>query len=143
MTPRRSIVVEVLSPFGDPQIFWEIHHNALNQFNDILITVVDLDRPAAKSRLFYDGIRFNWREVIEDDAETGCTRKMAVRLKPKADGKPSTVNDASDEDTGYIGEIRLPWYGLGAPKDRGTTRIVEEGARRRCCAAPGKWPDRR
>jgi hypothetical protein len=119
-------VVEFFLSFGDRQMFWEIHHNAANQFNDILITLVDPDRPIAKSMLFFDGIRFGTREVIEDDVEAGKTRQFAVKLKPKKDGKPSTVNDASDTDTGYIGELRLPWLGLGAPRERSTTKTVEE-----------------
>lgn len=118
-------VVEFFLSFGDKRIFWEIHHNAANQFNDLLITVVDPQEPIAKSSLFFDGIRFGTREVIEDDAEHGYKRAMAVQLKPKKDGKPSTVNDPSDEDTGYIGEIRLPWHGLGAPTERRTSREVE------------------
>ena len=36
----------------------------------------------------------------------------AVKLKLRADGKPSTVNDASDCDTGYTAELRLPWRAL-------------------------------
>jgi hypothetical protein len=40
---------------------------------------------------------------------------MAVKLKPKADGTPSTVNDSSDVDAGYTAEIRLPWRSIGAP----------------------------
>src|SRR5205823_9447059 len=98
--PREKVdVVEFFISFGDPQMFWEVHHNALNHFNDIFITVVDPSRPIAKSMLFFDGIRFGTREVIDDDPEAGATRKFAVRLKPKADGKPSTVNDSGDEDT--------------------------------------------
>ena len=121
-------VVEFFLSFGDPQIFWEIHHNAANQFNDILITVVDPARPIAKSQLFFDGIRFGTREVIEDDPAAGCTRQFAVRPKPKADDKPSTINDPSDTDTGYIGELRLPWYGLGAPRERSMTRSIKDSA---------------
>jgi hypothetical protein len=114
-------VVEFFLSFGDAQIFWEVHHNAANQFNDILITVVDPDRPIAKSSLFFDGIHFGTREVLDDDTEAGKTRQFAVKLKPKADGKSSTVNDSSDTDTGYIGEMRLPWLGLGAPRERMTS----------------------
>ena len=42
----------------------------------------------------------------------------AVALLPRADGGLSTINDPSDEDTGYCGEIRLPWSGLGLPAER-------------------------
>jgi hypothetical protein len=114
-------VVEFFLSFGDTNIFWEVHHNALNHFNDILITVVEPARPIAKSMLFFDGIRFNTREVIEDDPTVNVTRKMAVKLKPG-----STVNTPGDRDTGYIGEMRLPWLGLGAPRERSTTKVIEE-----------------
>lgn len=125
--PKEKVdVVEFFLSFGDAQIFWEIHHNAANHFNDILITVVDPERPISKSTLFFDGIRFGTREVIEDDTEAGKTRQFAVKLKPKADGKPSTVNDSSDVDTGYIGELRLPWLGLGAPRERMTSLTVTD-----------------
>ena len=40
---------------------------------------------------------------------------MAAKVKRKKDGKPGTVNDATDEDAGYTAEIRLPRYGIGAP----------------------------
>ena len=50
---------------------------------------------------------------MADDGEFTVAR--AVQLKPRKDGKPSTVNDPADRDTGYTGEIRLPWAGLGAP----------------------------
>jgi hypothetical protein len=131
-------VVEFFLSFGDTQLFWEIHHNAANQFNDILITLVDPERPIAKSMLFFDGIHFGTREVIEDDAEAGKTRKFAVKLKTKEDGKPSTVNDSSDTDTGYIGELRLPWLGLGAPRERSTTNVIEEKGKKKNVRGPWK-----
>jgi hypothetical protein len=113
-------VVEFFISFGDPNHFWEVHQNAANHFNDIWITVVDEKQPGFKSTMFFDGIYFGWREFIKDDPDAGVTLKTAVKLKPKADGKPSTLNDSSDEDTGYIGEMRLPWAGLGAPKSSET-----------------------
>jgi hypothetical protein len=108
-------IVEFFISFGDPNFFWEVHHNALNQFNDIWCVVVDDKWPIAKSTINRFGIQFHTHEFINDDTEAGHTLAMAVKPKPKADGKPSTVNDPSDEDTGYTGEIRLPWFGLGAP----------------------------
>jgi Carbohydrate family 9 binding domain-like len=118
-------VVEFFISFGDTHFFWEIHHNALNQFNDIWCVVVDDKWPISKSTMNRFGIYFGTREIIQDDTEAGYTLKTAVKLKPKADGKPSTVNDSSDVDTGYIGEIRLPWYGLGAPMSCETGKTVE------------------
>jgi len=64
------------------------------------------------------------------------TRRIALRLRGVAqarkDGKPSTVNDSSDEDTGYTAELRLPWYGLGAPA----------AAQAKKPASPGRWRTR-
>ncbi len=61
-------------------------------------------------------------------------------MLPKADGKPSTVNDPSDVDTGYSAEIRIPWYGLGAPKSRRTTlQIPPKKKGDRPTTAPGPW----
>jgi Carbohydrate family 9 binding domain-like len=108
-------VVEFFLSFGDTRFFWEIHHNASNQFNDIWCVVVDDSWPIAKSSINRFGIQFHTREFIQDDADAGHTMAMAVKLKPRADGKPSTINDPSDEDTGYTAELRLPWLGLGAP----------------------------
>jgi hypothetical protein len=54
-----------------------------------------------------------WGEHIQDEGDR--TFAGAVSLSPRKDGKPSTVNDAGDVDAGYTGELRLPWYGIGAP----------------------------
>jgi Carbohydrate family 9 binding domain-like len=118
-------VVEFFISFGDTHFFWELHHNALNQFNDIWIVVTDDSWPISKSSRNRFGIFFGTHEILQDDAEAGFTFKSAVKMKPKADGKPSTVNDPSDVDTGYIGEIRLPWLGLGAPMSCETMKSVE------------------
>lgn len=110
---QRVDVVEFFISFGDPHFFWEIHHNALNQFNDVWCTVPEPDWPLAKSSLVRYGILFGHEDFIRDD---GVHRLATVaRAKPRADGQPSTVNDASDTDTGYTAEIRIPWFGLGAP----------------------------
>lgn len=111
-------VVEFFISFGDQRFFWELHHNAANHFSDIWCVVVDDLGPISKSSLNRFGIQFNTREIVQDDTDAGHTLASAIRLKPKADGKPSTINDSSDTDTGYVGELRLPWLGLGAPLDR-------------------------
>ena len=113
-------VVEFFISFGDLRFFWEVHHNAANQFNDIWCVVPDKAWPVSKSSMNRFGIQFHHREHVQDDAATGRRLATAAALKPKADGKPSTVNDPSDVDTGYTGELRLPWLGLGAPLDRET-----------------------
>ena len=111
-------VVEFFISFGDLRFFWELHHNAANQFNDIWCVVVDKAWPISRSTMNRFGIQLLQREYLQDDAATGHRLGTAVALKPKADGKPSTVNDPNDVDTGYTGELRLPWLGLGAPLDR-------------------------
>jgi len=108
-------VVEFFISFGDTRFFWEIHQNAANHFNDIWCIVVDDSWPIAKSSINRFGIQFHNREYINDDTDAGHTLKTAVKPKPTSDSKPSTINDASDADTGYVGELRLPWLGLGAP----------------------------
>ena len=106
-------VVEFFISFGDEHFFWELHHNALNQFNDVWINVLDPKWPISQSSMSNWGFVFNNQEYINDDGENKTA--MAVKLKPKADGTPSTVNNPDDEDTGYTAEIRLPWLGIGAP----------------------------
>ena len=113
-------VVEFFISFGDLRFFWEVHQNAANQFNDIWCVVPDEAWPISKSSMNRFGILFHHGEHVQDDAATGRRLGTAAALKPKADGKPSTVNDPSDVDTGYTGELRLPWLGLGAPLDRET-----------------------
>ena len=110
-------VVEFFVSFNDPHFFWELHHNALNDFNDVWCVVPDPTWQFYKSSLTPFHIYFGNDEYIHDQGEH--TLAKAVHLKPKADGKPSTVNDSSDTDTGYTAELRLPWLGLGAPQAAG------------------------
>ena len=132
----KADVVEFFISFGDTRFFWEVHHNASNQMNNIWCVVVDDNWPIAKSTINRFGIQFHTNEFIQDDEAAGHKLAMAVHLKPKADGKPSTVNDPSDEDTGYTAEIRLPWAGLGA--DEG--RIARAGEDRRRQDEERAWP---
>lgn len=134
-------VVEFFVCLGDLHFFWELHHNAANQFNDIFCIVADDAWPIKKSNQFRFGIHFGTDEVLRDDEPAGKTLAMAVKLKPKADGKPSTVNDSSDVDTGYVGELRIPWLGLGADVDRETFVTVEPtepGGKKRSMHGPWK-----
>jgi hypothetical protein len=134
-------VVEFFISFGDTRFFWELHHNAANQFNDIWCVVVDDSWPIAKSAMNRFGIQFHTHEFVQDDTETGRTLAMAVKLKPKVDGRPSTINDPRDVDTGYTAELRLPWLGLGAPLDRETfvpAKPIDPKARPRQQRGPWK-----
>ena len=133
-------VVECFISFGDLRFFWEVHHNAANQLNDIWCVVVDKAWPISKSTMNRFGIQLLQREYVQDDAATGRRLATAVALKPKADGKPSTVNDANDVDTGYTGELRLPWLGLGAPRDRETwITAAKPGSKSRLLRRHGPW----
>ena len=118
-------VAEFFITFGDEHFFWELHHNASNQFNDVWCAVIDDKQPVTKTALARYGIHFGHGEFLEDDAGAKAQFAAAVKLKPKADGAASTVNNASDTDTGYTAELRLPWAGLGTPLDRETWITVE------------------
>lgn len=118
-------VVEFFISFGDPRFFWELHHNAANHFSDIFCVVADDNWPISKSTLFRFGIHFGTEQFLNDDVDGGRMLAKAVKLKPKTDGKSSTINDPGDEDSGYTAELRLPWIGLGAPVARETMVAVE------------------
>ena len=124
-------VVEFFISFGDERFMWEIHHNAINQFNDIFCIVPDPEWPVAKGTLTTYGIMFLDAEWLRDDPPHTFAR--AVKLKPKADGMPSTPNAPGDVDTGYTAEIRIPWRAIGTPKAAETWR-QENGKR-----VPGPW----
>lgn len=126
-------VVEFFISFGDEHFMWEIHQNALNQFNDVLCIVPDPNWPVSKTSLAGPhGIIFNQYEWLANDGQS--TVAMAVKLKPKTDGSPSTVNDPSDVDSGYTAEIRLPWRSIGAPS-AAATWIENKPAPK----TPGPW----
>ena len=132
---RKVDVVEFFLSFGDERFFWEIHHNAANQFNDVWCTVPDAAWPVSQSSMATWGIIFGPGMTMQDDGP--FTLAKAVRLKPKADGKPSTINDDSDTDTGYTAELRLPWLGIGAPA-KCRTWIEREVAGKKT-RDPGPW----
>jgi hypothetical protein len=108
-------VFEVFVSFNDPHFFWELHHNASNNFSDIWVVVAGKDWPLYKSSRSYQGIVWCKKESLCEGGLEGVTLQTAVRLKPKQDGKPGTVNQDDDVDAGYVGELRLPWKSLGAP----------------------------
>jgi len=116
-------VAEFFIMFEDEQMFWEIHHNAANQLNDVLCIVNHESWKKNKPAMASWGVYFGRHEYIRDEGEHKLAK--AVVLKPRADGEPSTVNDEKDTDTGYVGELRLPWLGIGAPA-RAQTKIVLE-----------------
>jgi hypothetical protein len=108
-------MAEFFIGFKDPNMFWQIYLNALGEMNDILILSALPGWKDGKERPAMAGANIYWaqQEFIKDDG----TNKLALAALPKAkaDGKPSTVNDGTDSDTGYTSELRFPWGGIGAP----------------------------
>jgi len=115
-------VVEFFISFGDLRFFWELHHNAANQFNDVWCNVYDDSWPISKSSIDRYGIHFGASEALRDDEEAGCTFASAAKLKAA-----STLNDSKDVDSGSVGEIRIPWAGLGAPRECETFEAKRHG----------------
>jgi len=112
--PGKIDVVEFFITPADERFFWEIHHNAANQFNDIWCTNLDPEWPVSKSALFPFGIIFDNAAYLPDEGK--LTVAAAARPQPGKGGKPSTINSDKDKDTGYTAELRLPWHSLGADK---------------------------
>ncbi len=113
--PKKNLdLVEFFISFGSNRFFWEIHHNADNHLNDLWIELPTARELAKIPKPSYKHVTFHRDRYVGD--EDSFTVKRAVRLKSKADNRPSSINDESDVDAGYTGEIRLPWAGLGAPK---------------------------
>jgi hypothetical protein len=127
--PEKNLdLVECFVSFGSRQKFWEIHHTAGNHLNNHWCEVPDEALlPGAKTSI--DSLKLLRDRFIPDEGLFTVAR--AVSLKPKKAGGLSTVNDSSDEDTGYFGELRLPWGGLGAPAERRRAegRYAMSGAR--------------
>jgi hypothetical protein len=106
-------LAEFFISFGSEREFWEIHHDAANHLNTLAIELPTAEALAKIPKPSYKDVTFHRERFVDDDREFTVAR--AVQLKPRKDGKPSTANDTRDRDTGYTGEIRLPWAGLGAP----------------------------
>jgi hypothetical protein len=114
--PDRNLdLVEFFVSFRGEQEFWELHHTAANHLNNHWCEVPDYAlKPGAKPTIADVTIRRD-RFASDDGAHTVA---RAAALSAKADGSVSTVNEPADRDTGYSGELRFPWAGLGAPADR-------------------------
>ena len=118
-------VVEFFITFNDENFFWELHHNASNQFNDVLI-ITGLPRwKQEKPAMVPYGIYFGNEEYLQDEGEARFASAVSMTEKPA--GGPSTVNDPRDADAGYSAEIRLPWYGIGAPATA-RKRVADESS---------------
>ena len=135
---RKIDIAEFFVTFSDPHFFWELHHNGLNQFNDIWITVPEPTWKLNQQAMVPYGIRFAANEYLDDEGEYKFA--MATKLLPKADGKPSTPNDPSDVDTGYSAELRIPFWGLGANRSRMTKiKVPATKKEEQDTYLPGPW----
>jgi hypothetical protein len=103
--------VEFHVGFNDPNMYWQILHNAENCFFDLL-QFVGLPAWKKEPSAMASDVYYAVNEYIDDGSYKVAS---AVRLKTTAKGKPSTVCNGSDVDTGYTAELRLPWAGIGAP----------------------------
>lgn len=128
--------VEFFLSWGSERYVWELHHNAENDFNDIWCVVHPDNDPATRFAGWDYGIRFCYREYLPDDGPD--TVAMATKLKPKAEGGRSTINDPSDVDTGYTAELRLPWFATGIAMDRAVMG-PPRGPHKRVERVPGLW----
>jgi len=104
-------VVEFYLSFGSTTRFWEVHHNALDQWNDVLCLVAEPGSPEAADPAYGPTrIQFRSGEWLADDPP----RRLATAVRLLSG---STLNDNRDKDAGYAGEIRIPWASLGPPPD--------------------------
>lgn len=109
--PAKNLdLAEFFICLGSNQFFWEIHHNAANHLNTLWIQIPSPGKLAEIRNPVYRDVTFHRNRYLPDQGAN--TLKRAVRLKKKRDGRPSTLNQPSDQDSGYFGEVRLPWAGL-------------------------------
>jgi len=109
--PEKNLdLAEFFISFGSRQFFWEIHHNAANHLNTLWIEIPSLDQLAKIEKPAYQHVTFHRDRYLPDQGTR--TLKQAVQLKKKANNQFSTLNESSDRDSGYSGELRLPWAGL-------------------------------
>jgi dienelactone hydrolase len=115
--PEKNLdLVEFFVSLGSPTEFWELHHSAGNHLNTHWCTVPTAAELRKRVKPQLADVKCDRERFIADDGQRTVAR--AVRLLPKEDGQPSTVNDSSDTDAGYVGELRLPWAGLELPASR-------------------------
>lgn len=109
--PAKNLdLAEFFICLGSNQFFWEIHHNAANHLNTLWIQIPSPGKLAEIQNPVYKDVTFHRNRYLPDQGAN--TLKRAVRLKNKPNGQPSTINQPGDRDSGYFGEMRLPWAGL-------------------------------
>jgi hypothetical protein len=109
--PEKNLdLAEFFISLGSNQFFWEIHHNAANHLNTLWIEIPSPDRLAKIEKPAYQHVTFHRDRYLPDQGTH--TLERAVQLKKKVNNQPSTLNQSTDRDSGYSGELRLPWAGL-------------------------------
>ena len=103
-------LAEFFISLGSSQFFWEIHHNAANHLNTLWIEVPTPAKLAKIEKPAYRNVTFHRNRYLPDQGTH--TLQRAVHLENKPNDQPSTLNQSNDRDSGYSGELRLPWAGL-------------------------------
>ena len=125
---HEKIKVDYLQLFIAPSgtnFFWELHHNAANQFNDVYVIVLDeswdnyQSSLAGDSHIMFleevylkDQKRFNFKKGSEDVYSFQSKSKLKGQSTVRPDGKPD------NKDKGYWAELRIPLGALGLNKER-------------------------
>ena len=113
--PEKGLdLAEFFIGLGTDTRMWEVHHDAGNLFNTLRAEIPDPQTLSKMASPGYKDVKFHRDRFVAADGRFTVAR--AVQLKPRGRGGLSTPNDPSDEDSGYTGEIRLPWNGLEPPK---------------------------
>lgn len=126
--PEKNLdLVEFFIAIDSHRFFWEIHHNAANYLNTLWVQLPSAVELAKLSKPGYRHIRFHRDRHLPDDGSR--TLRRAIYLLPKANARPSTPNEPNDRDSGYSGELRLPWRALAshpkiAPKTGETLSLL-------------------
>jgi hypothetical protein len=103
--PEKNLDLVEFFIADNPRFFWEIHHNAANHLNTLWIELPTAAQLKTIPKPGYTHIKFH-RERFLPDAGTRTVQR-ATRLQPR-----TTLNRPADRDTGFTGELRLPWNSL-------------------------------
>ncbi len=115
-------IAEFMFHVGDDMYLWELHHNSLNHFNEAFLTLFGSDSDLYDTA--FNALGYMYQDEITFKDRGDIKFKSAVHMMTDADGNPATPNDASDVDTGYTGEIRIPRFWV--PTERIT---ADDGSR--------------
>jgi len=103
--PNKQIDLVEFFIADNPRFFWEIHHNAANHLNTLWIEMPTAAQLKKIPKPGYSHIKFHRDRFLPDDGSH--TLQRAARLKPG-----TKLNQSTGRDTGYTGELRIPWRGL-------------------------------